>query len=80
MALTPDVLVRGLGVTLPVATNWLRPIQETLDAYDISTPKRQAAFLAQVGHESGLFTELEENLNYSAAGLLSTWPRRFTGV
>jgi putative chitinase len=46
--------------------------------YDIDTPARLAAFMAQVGHESGSLNRTVENLNYGAAGLLGTWPSRFT--
>jgi len=35
-----------------------------LDDYDINTPKRIAAFIAQCAHESGGFSVLQENLNY----------------
>lgn len=45
--------------------------------FDISTPLRQAHFLAQVFHESGNLNAVEENLNYGAAGLMATWPSRF---
>jgi putative chitinase len=34
-------------------------------------------FLAQLGHESAGLTSKEENLNYSAAALMKTWPNRF---
>ena len=37
-----------------------------LEEYEINTPKRVAAFLAQCGHESGGFVFVTENLNYSA--------------
>jgi putative chitinase len=40
-------------------------------------PKRMAAFLAQIAHESGGFNFVREGLNYSAQGLRKTWPRRF---
>ena len=45
--------------------------------YGIDTPLRRAHFLAQLAHESGGFTRLVENLNYSADGLRRTWPSRF---
>ncbi|MBJ2181457.1 glycoside hydrolase family 19 protein [Pseudomonas veronii] len=45
--------------------------------YGIVGTPRAAAFIAQVGHESGQLTRLVENLNYSADGLMKTWPSRF---
>lgn len=45
--------------------------------YDLTTANRQAAFIAQCGHESAGFTRFAENLNYSADGLVRTWPNRF---
>jgi putative chitinase len=52
-------------------------LNAVLPKYDINTPERVAAFLAQCGHESADFTTLKENLNYSAKGLHGTWPKRF---
>ena len=48
-----------------------------LERFQINTPGRIAAFLAQIAHESGDFMHVEENLNYSAMGLRKTWPGRF---
>lgn len=56
---------------------WLDVLVDILPEYDIDTPKRLAGFLAQTAHESGDFKALEENLNYSAAQLQKTWPKRF---
>jgi len=42
--------------------------------YGINTPLRIAHFLAQLSHESGNFTRVIENLNYTPQGLLSTSP------
>jgi putative chitinase len=56
---------------------WLEPLNETFAKYEINTPKRQACFIGQCMHESGGFKNLTENLNYSATGLMRTWPSRF---
>ena len=56
---------------------WLDPLNETFEKYEINTPKREACFIGQCMHESGGFKILQENLNYSAAGLMRTWPSRF---
>lgn len=52
-------------------------LEAVLPRYEINTVDRVAAFLAQCGHESADFTILQENLNYSAKGLVGTWPSRF---
>jgi putative chitinase len=62
---------------LDIDPKWEEPLQATFDKYDINTPRRQSAFLGQCAHESGNFKTLQENLNYSAEGLMKTWPSRF---
>lgn len=57
--------------------DWVDPLNVALAHYDISTPARVAAFLAQVGHESANLTAIRENLNYSQAGLLKTFSKYF---
>ena len=64
--------------TLGIDSKWEQPLQTTFDKYDINSPRRQAAFIGQCAHESGNFKTLQENLNYSAEGLMKTWPSRFT--
>jgi putative chitinase len=63
---------------LGIDHKWLAPLEETFVKYDISTPVRQACFMGQCAHESGNFKTLQENLNYSAEGLMKTWPSRFS--
>ena len=43
---------------------WAEAMANVFPTYDINTPQRVAAFLAQCGHESGGWTTFEENLNY----------------
>lgn len=66
------------GSTPTNALAWRDSINEAMALFDISTPKRQAAFLAQIGHESGCLTSFTENLNYTPEGLLATFGKRFT--
>jgi putative chitinase len=62
---------------LGIDEKWLEPLDATFQKYDISTPKRQAAFIGQCTVESANFTHLQENLNYSAQRLMQVWPSRF---
>jgi len=56
----------------------LRPhAQETFEKYSINTVNRSLHFLSQVMHESGDFKRKEENLNYSANGLVLTFRKYF---
>lgn len=50
--------------------------------FGIDSKEELAHFLGQIGQETGGLTNLtpEENLNYSAQGLINTWPTRFTNV
>lgn len=62
---------------LGIDEKWLEPLNETFEKYEINTKERQSAFIGQCAHESGNFKTLQENLNYSAEGLMKTWPSRF---
>lgn len=55
-------------------------LNEVLPRYDITSKERIASFLSQCGHESGGFTKLRENLNYSAQRLTEVWPSRFPSL
>jgi len=61
----------------PYVEHWYNALSQALPDYDINTPQRIAAFLAQCGHESGGFTAIKENLNYQAASLCRVWPHYF---
>ena len=62
---------------LGIDTKWYEPLMAAFKKYNISTTQRQAYFLGQCMHESNNFKTLQENLNYSAEGLMKTWPSRF---
>jgi putative chitinase len=67
-------------LALGIDGKWLEPLLKTFEKYEINTPRRQAAFIGQCGHESASFKVLRENLNYSAKGLMATWPSRFSDM
>lgn len=60
------------------AAAFIGPLITATTEFDITTPLRESAFIAQIGHESGHLQHVSENLNYSADGLLRTFPRYFT--
>lgn len=91
--LTADLLV-SLGVPRATATTWAQPLQDSCTRFGINTPRRLAAFLSQVLHESACLTILRElwgptkiQLEYEppsrrATGLGNTQPgdgRKFRG-
>jgi putative chitinase len=61
----------------PYVEHWHRALAQLLPDYDINTPQRIAAFVAQCAHESGGFTALKENLNYKAVTLRKIFPKYF---
>lgn len=62
---------------IPYADHWCNALNQLLPDYEINTPKRIAAFIAQCAHESGGFKFLSENLNYKAESLMKVFPKYF---
>lgn len=64
-------------LNLNKANEQIDSLNKAMQEFLINTPLRQAAFIAQIAHESCGCSVFIENLNYSADGLIRVWPNRF---
>ena len=51
--MTPEDLLKIMPYAKPRIAAFFSPLLAAMEEFEINTPARQAAFLAQVGHESG---------------------------
>jgi putative chitinase len=58
-------------------SEWGMALLKAMPEYLIHTPAREAAFLAQLAHESVELTRVVENLNYSAESLRRVFSKYF---
>lgn len=64
----------------PDLDGWHEALSSVLPTYEIDSPQRVAAFMAQCTHESGGFKRLKENLNYKAESLVRVFPKYFPSL
>ena len=76
MVLTKEQLKQLLPKN-PYIDYWHNALTILLPDYEINTPQRVAAFVAQCAHESGNFMILQENLNYKWQSLRKLFPKYF---
>jgi putative chitinase len=67
--------INVLSTKIPEAV--LKQIPEVVEKFKIDTPARLSHFLSQCAHESGGFKFVQENLNYSAQGLMGVFKKYF---
>jgi putative chitinase len=78
-----DITIQQLALlltghdTAQRARCWNASLNAAMQASDIVTPARQAAFLAQLLVESDELRHTEERLNYSPGRLRQVWPHEF---
>ena len=78
MELTREQLQQCIGNNAYL-DHWYEALSKLLPDYEINTPQRIAAFLAQCAHESANFTAIRENLNYRAETLMKIFAKYFPG-
>jgi len=61
----------------PDLDGWYEALSSVMPKYQIDSPQRVAAFIAQCTHESGGFKRLKENLNYKWESLRKVFPKYF---
>lgn len=76
ITLTQDHL-KKMGLSDSVIATWYGPLKAAVEKFGIDTGLRLSGFFSNVLHECGKFTRFTENLNYSAQGLVSTFPKYF---
>lgn len=69
------MIIKPIETKIPSSV--LRQISSVMEKFKIDTPLRLSHFLSQCAHESGNFKFVQENLNYSAAGLMNTFKKYF---
>ncbi len=79
MELTKEQLKQLLPKN-PYIDQWHKALSQLLPDYEINTPQRIAAFIAQCAHESGGFVFLTENLNYRAESLTKLFGKYFPNL
>lgn len=76
-----DEFAASANIPQERAEQWLEHVEAAMDRFGIRRPKQQAAFLAQICHESGGLLRVRENMNYSTPELLrKVWPYKFRTV
>lgn len=76
MKLTVTQLAQCLAISLDRAAGWVDSINTAMIEFGITTPVRQAAFIAQIGHESGGLSRTSESFDYSIQALTIQFGRR----
>jgi len=77
---TDRQLAEALLCPLARAVRWGVHLRPAMERWEITTPRRVAHFLGQIGHESAGLYRVEESGNYSPTRLLEVFPRYFTAA
>lgn len=73
MNITAQLLIDAVGCAPAIAERYAGPLTEACERFDINTPGRLAAWLANVGHESASLSKQRESMNYAADRLVAVF-------
>lgn len=73
--ITAQQLVKAYGIKRATADIWVAPLNSAMDKFGITSPVQVAAFLAQVGHESGRLRYVRELWNTTQC----PWQAKYEG-
>lgn len=74
--MTPELLRAATGCSAENADRYAPHLALGCMLYQINSPRRLAAFLAQIGHESASLSVVEESLNYTPEALMRVFGER----
>lgn len=74
--ISDEQLVKALQCPVARAGRWRPALVTAMRRFDITSPRRIAHFLAQIGHESLSLSRTEESLSYSRPRLLEVFGTR----
>jgi putative chitinase len=81
MKLTPELLNAATRCGPSIASLVAGGLDAAMQKFSIVSPKRAAAFLAQLAQESGNFSSAREDMVYTRPEtLMRTWPSRFPSI
>lgn len=69
---------QAANISARLAMRWYPHLIATFDEFSITEVAAQAMFIAQVGHESGGFQRVVENLNYTPKALMTSFSKHIT--
>lgn len=72
-----DQLIAIMPASQAVAAAFATPLDCAMFEFGIVSERRVEMFLAEIAVESDQLRKMQEGLNYSAEGLMRTWPSRF---
>jgi putative chitinase len=78
MAVSPLVIFQQQNKLPTHGIIGITTLLKMIEVWEIDKKEQLAHFLGQVAHESGNFTRISENLNYSAPRLLEIFDKYFT--